>query len=87
MKSLFDATVLILVGVVVVYASILAHRMRRLEWGMRILVADVKPSQRVRELAGDPGRRIEAIRAFREEENVDVRAAMAVIDSLISIRG
>ena len=41
-----------------------------------------EPSDRVRTLALQPSQRIEAIRAYRQETGADVRAAVAMIDSL-----
>ena len=41
-----------------------------------------EPSQRIRELARSPGKRVAAIRAVREEMGLDLRAARAVVRSL-----
>jgi hypothetical protein len=40
------------------------------------------PSDRVKQLAADPARKIEAMRVYRQETGADLRAAKAVIDSL-----
>lgn len=43
-----------------------------------------EPSQRVKELALDPGRQVEAVRAVREEMGLDLKAARAIVKSLAS---
>ncbi len=41
------------------------------------------PSDRVKELAADPARRIEAMRLYRQESRADLRVAKATIDALV----
>ncbi len=40
------------------------------------------PSDQVKRLAADPARKIEAMRLYRQETGVDVRAAKAMVDTL-----
>jgi hypothetical protein len=42
----------------------------------------IDPSERVRSLAGDPRRTVEAIKAYREESGADVRLAKQVVERL-----
>lgn len=44
------------------------------------------PSARVKELAMDPARRIEAMRVYRQETGADLRTAKSVIDNLAAGR-
>lgn len=44
--------------------------------------ATAAPSDRVKALAADPGRKIEAIRLYRQETGADLRAAMTVVEGL-----
>ncbi len=46
------------------------------------LSAPMAPSEAVRLLALDPGRRIDAIREYRRETGADLREAVKVIDGL-----
>ena len=48
--------------------------------------AVVPPSNRVKQLAADPKRRIEAMRVYRQETGADVRVAKATVDGLIKER-
>jgi hypothetical protein len=77
---------LLLCIVMLAYVSFLGSRLRKVEASNRILLQNLGPSERVRRLAADPGNRIEAMRAFREETGADVRAAIAVIDALLAAR-
>ena len=65
-----------------IYVSRLARRTKQLERATRVLLGNNAPSDRVKTLALLPGQRIEAIRTFRQESGLDVRDAMAVVDSL-----
>ena len=68
----------------------LNRRMRRLESALDRLSRHVgarppltaEPSQRVKDLAVMPGKKIEAIRALREETGVDLKQATQIVDSL-----
>ena len=68
----------------------LDRRMRRLEGALERLSRHIgalppltaEPSQRVKELAVMPGRKIEAIRALREEMGVDLKQATQIVESL-----
>jgi hypothetical protein len=44
--------------------------------------ATAPPSDRVKALAADPARKIEAIRLYRQETGADLRAAMTVVEGL-----
>jgi hypothetical protein len=46
------------------------------------LTATVPPSDRVKALAADPARKIEAMRLYRQETGADLRAAMTVVEGL-----
>lgn len=45
-----------------------------------------EPSAAVRELARDPGRRIDAIRLYREQSGTELREAKAIVDALAAQR-
>ena len=45
-----------------------------------------EPSERVRELAADSKKKIEAIRAYREESGADLKRARQVVEQLRSAR-
>ena len=42
------------------------------------------PSERVKQLAADPKRRIDAMKAYREDTGAELHDAKSVIDALIS---
>ncbi len=46
------------------------------------MAAPGPPSERVKELAADPQRRIDAIRLYRRESGADLRQAQAVVESI-----
>lgn len=83
--------ILVILAFVSTYWSI-DRRIRRLEAVLDRLSRHVgalpplatEPSQKVRELAGTPGKKIEAIRALREEMGLDLKEAKRIIDSLES---
>lgn len=68
----------------------LDRRMRRLESALDRLSRHVgalpplatEPSQRVKDLAVMPGKKVEAIRALREEMGLDLKEATKIADSL-----
>lgn len=41
-----------------------------------------EPSERVQQLAADPGKTIEAIKTYREESGADLKTAKQVVDGL-----
>ena len=86
MNESLQILIVVLLVVLTVYVSTFAGRVKKLEEGNRILLQGLAPAERVRKLAEDPKNRIEAMRAFREETGADVRATVAVIDSLLSAR-
>jgi hypothetical protein len=45
------------------------------------------PSDRVKQIAADPHKKIEAIRAFREETGLGLKEAKAVIEEVIASQG
>jgi ribosomal protein L7/L12 len=45
------------------------------------------PSEKVKQLAADPRRKIEAIRVFREETGISLKEAKTIIEELIEGRG
>jgi hypothetical protein len=46
------------------------------------MTAPGPPSDRVKELAADPKRRIDAIRLYRSETGADLRQAKAIVESI-----
>lgn len=73
----------------------LGQRLRALEHQMSALTRHLglappvlySPSERVKQLAADPQRKIEAIKAFREESGLGLREAKTVIEELIASQG
>jgi ribosomal protein L7/L12 len=45
------------------------------------------PSDRVKQLAADPKRKIEAIKVFREESGLGLREAKTIVEELIQSQG
>lgn len=86
MTSIPVAAVIVWSVVVANYVSVLAGRVQRAERSTQVLLLGLAPSPRVRGLAADSKRRIEAIKAFRTEAGVDVRIARAVVGSLAGNR-
>jgi len=72
----------------------LDRRMRAVEQSVAALLrhfnlnpsAFAPPSERVKELAADPARKIEAMRLYRQETGADLKTAQAMIDSLAAGR-
>lgn len=66
------------------------RRMHKMEQSLSALLrhfnidplAFAPPSDRVKELAADPARKIEAMRVYRQETGADLKAAKSMIDSL-----
>ena len=75
-------------------ASGLERRMRALELNLSALLRHFNidpfsfapPSAHVKELARDPARKIEAMRAYRRESGADLQTAKTVIDNLAAGR-
>jgi ribosomal protein L7/L12 len=44
--------------------------------------AEAPPSDRVKQLAADPARKIEAMRLYRQETGADLKTAKTVVDNL-----
>jgi hypothetical protein len=92
MDALFPAVVPAAVLLVVVWYTLarIEGRLREQDHKLDLLLrqAGIDPrrpgeaSDRVKTLALQPSQRIEAIRVYREETGADLRAAMAMIDSL-----
>ncbi|HKE84517.1 MAG TPA: hypothetical protein VKB50_12230 [Vicinamibacterales bacterium] len=86
------------IGLVAILLSLAAldsfkeRRIRTIEQRLALLLhhfgidpsAHVPPSERVRRLAADPGRKLQAVRLYSKETGADVKTAAAVINALSS---
>lgn len=85
MNQFFEPVFLVLLVALLIYIAILATRLQQLKRS-RALMQSVAPSVRVRDLAADPAKRVQAMRIYREETGADVRVAKAVVDVLAVAR-
>ena len=87
--------VIVFVGVILSVAALSSSRERRIRTIERRLAlllhhfgidpaANVPPSEEVRRLAADPGKKLQAIRLYGKETGADVKTAAAVINALNS---
>jgi Ribosomal protein L7/L12 C-terminal domain len=75
--------------------SLLGRRVQSLEQQMSALRRHLglappllyTPSDRVKQLAADPKKKIEAIRVFREESGLGLREAKTIVEELIQSQG
>jgi len=86
---------IVLVGVLLSLAaldSFKERRIRTIEHRLALLLhhfgidptANVPPSEQVRRLAADPGKKLQAVRLYSKETGADVKTAAAVINALNS---
>lgn len=82
----------VLLGLVLVWWSTvgLDRRLRTIERNVTALLrhfnidtdAIAQPSDAVKLLAADPGRKVEAMRLYRQETGADLKAAKAIVEAL-----
>ena len=87
-----DAAYPILAGLMLGFLAVLAlrfHRTDRLEGKVDLILAQLgiafppEPSERVKTIARDPARKIEAIKSYREETGLGLKEAKDAVESAI----
>ena len=86
--------IFVTIGVLATLASI-ARRLRSVEYKLLAVLRHVElvprlqhePSERVRQIAADPKRKIEAIKVLREESGLELKEAKKIIEELTATQG